>query len=87
MVREFGLDSPALTRLARIVRAADTARPDLAPQAEGLLAASLGLSRIFRNDLQQLDTGMLLYDAFYRWCRDGMDETHHWPNPAKKGLM
>lgn len=57
------------------------------PAFSGGAALALGLSPIFRNDLQQLDTGMLLYDAFYRWCRDGMDETHHWPNPAKKGLM
>ncbi|MCZ8183892.1 MAG: chromate resistance protein [Beijerinckiaceae bacterium] len=85
MVSEFGLGSPALLHLARIVRAADTARPELALQAEGLLAASLGLSRMFRDDLRQLEAGMLLYDAFYRWCRDGVEETHNWPNPGKKG--
>ena len=48
MVEEFGLAAlPALTHLARIVRGADTARPDLAPEAAGLLAASLGLSRMY----------------------------------------
>ena len=52
-----------LAHLARIVRGADTARPDLAPQAAGLLAASLGLSRMYRDDLAQLEAGMLLYDA------------------------
>jgi rhodanese-related sulfurtransferase len=84
MIEEFGLAIPALTRLATIVRAADTARLDLAPQAAGLLAASLGLSRMFRDDLAQLDAGMLLYDAFYRWCRDATEETHNWPSgPAK----
>jgi rhodanese-related sulfurtransferase len=84
MIEEFGLASPALLNLARIVRAADTGRPELAPQAEGLLAASLGLSRMFKDDLAQLDAGMMLYDAFYRWCRDAKDETHNWPNPGKK---
>ncbi|HRE19679.1 MAG TPA: sulfurtransferase/chromate resistance protein [Rhabdaerophilum sp.] len=84
MVHEFGLATPALARLASIVRAADIARPDLAPQAEGLLAASLGLSRMFRDDLAQLDAGMLLYDAFYRWCRDAVSETHNWPNPGAR---
>lgn len=78
MIEEFGLRSPALDRLAVIVRAADTARLELAPQAAGFLAASLGLSRMYRDDLQQLDAGMLLYDAFYRWCRDAVDETHTW---------
>jgi rhodanese-related sulfurtransferase len=79
MIEEFGLASPALDRLAEIVRAADTARLDLAPQAAGFLAASLGLSRMFKDDLAQLDAGMLLYDAFYRWCRDASEETHNWP--------
>lgn len=84
MIEEFGLASPALDRLATIVRAADTASLDLVPQAAGFLAASLGLSRMFRDDLAQLDAGMLLYDAFYRWCRDASEETHNWPSgPAK----
>ena len=84
MVDEFGLTSEPLLRLATIVRAADTARLDLAPEAAGLLAASLGLSRMYSNDLEQLEAGMLLYDAFYRWCRDATEETHNWPS-AKKG--
>ncbi len=83
MVQEFGLKSPAIDELAVIVRGADTARLDLAPQAAGLLAASLGLSRMFRDDLEQLEAGMLLYDAFYRWRRDAAEETHDWPGPMK----
>jgi rhodanese-related sulfurtransferase len=55
MLEEFGLRTSALDRLATIVRGADTARPDLAPEAAGLLAASLGLSRMFKDDLAQLD--------------------------------
>ena len=62
-----------------IVRAADTDRLDLVPEAAGLLAASLGLSRRYGDDLEQLDAGMLVYDAFYRWCRDATEETHNWP--------
>ena len=79
MLEEFGLHSPALDRLALIVRGADTARPDLAPEAPGLLAASLGLSRMYSDDLAQLAAGLALYDAFYRWCRDAIEETHNWP--------
>jgi hypothetical protein len=80
MVEEFGLATEPLLRLATIVRGADTARLDLAPQAAGLLAASLGLSRMYAEDLVQLEAGMGLYDAFYRWCRDATDETHNWPS-------
>ncbi|SFH31887.1 hypothetical protein SAMN04488020_1109 [Palleronia marisminoris] len=79
MLEELGLSLPALERLAIIVRGADTARLDLAPEAAGLLAASLGLSRMYSDDLEQLEAGMLLYDAFYRWARDATDETHNWP--------
>jgi rhodanese-related sulfurtransferase len=79
LLLELGLDVPALDRLATIVRGADTARPDLAPEAPGLLAASLGLSRMYADDLEQLEAGMALYDAFYRWCRDATGETHNWP--------
>jgi hypothetical protein len=84
MVEVFGLATPALLRLAQIVRAADTARLDLSPEAPGLLAASLGLSRMFDDDLAQLDAGMALYDAFYRWCRDATGETHNWPTNRAK---
>jgi rhodanese-related sulfurtransferase len=78
MLAEFQLDIPALTTLARIVRGADTNRLDLAPEAAGLLAVSLGLSRLHQNDLQQLEQGLLIYDALYRWARDAMDEKHDW---------
>lgn len=80
MVEELGLATEPLRQLATIVRAADTARLDLAPQAAGLLAASLGLSRMISDDLKQLAAGLTLYDAFYRWCRDATDETHNWPS-------
>jgi rhodanese-related sulfurtransferase len=79
MVADFGLSTPAMERLALVVRAADTDRHDLAPQAAGLLAVSVGLSRRFRDDLQQLEAGMGIYDALYRWARDGFDEGHDWP--------
>jgi rhodanese-related sulfurtransferase len=79
MIEEFGLATPPLLRLATMVRAADTGRLDLSPEAPGLLAASLGLSRMYDDDLEQLDAGILLYDAFYRWCRDATGETHNWP--------
>lgn len=79
MLVEFGLAIPALNRLATMIRGADTAQLDLAPEAAGLLAASLGLSRMYSDDLEQLEAGMLLYDAFYRWARDASDEIHNWP--------
>jgi rhodanese-related sulfurtransferase len=84
MVEEFGLATEPLLRMARIIRGADTNRLDLAPEAAGLLAVSLGLSRMHADDLAQLEAGMTLYDAFYRWCRDAADETHVHA-PARRG--
>ena len=79
MLAEFGLQSEPLLRLAQVVRAADTDRHDLSPQAAGLLAISVGLSRQYRDDLDQLAAGLSLYDALYRWARDGFEEGHDWP--------
>lgn len=83
MIEEFGISHDALERLAVIVRGADTNRHDLAPEAAGLLAASLGLSRMHRDDLKQLEAGLMLYDAFYRWARDATGEAHDWPAASK----
>jgi rhodanese-related sulfurtransferase len=77
----YRLKDPALDELALIVRGADTNKLELAPQAPGLAALSLGLSRNFKDDHQMLEHGMVMYDALYAWCRDGKDEVHTW-NPA-----
>jgi rhodanese-related sulfurtransferase len=88
MVEELGLAGlPALERLALIVRGADTAHPEIAPQAAGLLAISLGLSRMYADDHEQLEAGMLVYDALYRWCRDAVDETHDWVSHVPKARV
>jgi hypothetical protein len=85
MIEEFGLVSiDPLKQLAVIVRGADTARPEIAPQAAGLLALSLGLSRMYSDDMEQLEAGMPVYDALYRWCRDAVDETHDWVSHTPK---
>lgn len=79
MLQLMGLRTEPLGRMATVIRAADTNRHDLSPQAAGLLAISVGLSRQYRDDLAQLDAGMAIYDALYRWARDGTDEGHDWP--------
>ncbi len=78
LLDDFALRTEALDRLAGVIRGADTDRHDLAPQAAGLLAVSVGLSRQYRDDLSQLEAGMVLYDALYRWARDGFEEGHDW---------
>jgi rhodanese-related sulfurtransferase len=80
-LKHYRLADPALEQLALIVRGADTARLDLAPQASGLAAISLGLSRNFADDHEMLKAGMVMYDALYAWCKSGQEEVHTW-NPG-----
>jgi len=68
-IEQFNLRDPALDRLARIVRAADTHRLDLAPEAAGLLAISTGLGKTIADDHALLEQGMAVYDALYAACR------------------
>jgi rhodanese-related sulfurtransferase len=83
MLNEFGVMTKPLQHMARIIRAADLGTLPDVPEAAGLLAISLGLSRQFSDDLKQLDAGMIVYDALYRWCRDATEETHNWPSSSK----
>lgn len=69
IVRGFDIHDPALDRVATIVRGADTGRHDLAPECDGLFAISRGLSDNFSDDHEQLEHGMVMYDALYSWCR------------------
>ena len=82
ILRKYGLSDPALQEIAIIVRGADTEHLELAPQAAGLLAISLGLSRNFADDHEQLAHGLVLYDALYAWARFVRDERHTW-NPQR----
>jgi len=68
-LKHYHLTDPALQQLAVIVRGADTHKLDLAPQAPGLAAISLGLSRNFGDDHEMLGHGMVMYDALYAWCK------------------
>ncbi len=80
-LKAYRLGEPALDQLAIIVRGADTGCLQLAPQAAGLLAVSLGLSRLYKDDHEMLEHGMVVYDALYAWCKGGKEDTHTW-NPS-----
>lgn len=83
LLKRYSLNDPALDSLALIVRGADTARMDLAPQCAGLLAISLGLSQLYSDDHEQLRHGFVVYDALYAWASRVRNETHSW-NPQRK---
>ena len=83
-IAEYNLTDPALHILTVIVRGADTARPDLAPQAAGLHAISLGLSENCADDHEMLEHGLVIYDALYTWCRSLQGELHNWTPASGK---
>lgn len=73
----FGLASEAgLSKMAPIIRAADRSKCDTVPEASGLHAMSVGLSHLIKDDNTLLETGMMLYDALYKWARDHYEEQH-----------
>jgi hypothetical protein len=77
-IERFRLDDAGLTALAPIVRGADTDRHGMAPEAAGLHAVSLGLSRMFADDHALLAQGMVVYDALYAWATGAKGERHTW---------
>jgi rhodanese-related sulfurtransferase len=77
LMADFKLNDPVLADLAVIVRGADTGKPDLTPQSAGLLAISLGLSELYRNDHDMLAHGMVTYDALYAWLKSARAEIHN----------
>jgi hypothetical protein len=81
IIKKHRITDPAILLIATIVRGADTDSFELAPQSAGLWAISAGLSYNYKNDLEQLDVGMKLYDALYSWAKYVQDERHTW-NPS-----
>ncbi len=80
-IKAFEIDSPALNRIANIVRAADTDTLEQSPHAAGLLAISLGYSRMIADDHAMLDAMMPVYDVLYEWAisvENKSVERHNW---------
>jgi hypothetical protein len=77
-IKKYHLTDPALERLAKIVRGADTDRNDLAAECSGLLAITLGLGENFQDDHELIHQGFVMYDALYRWSQSLTEERHGW---------
>jgi hypothetical protein len=68
---KYGLEDPALVRMAAIVHGADVeADSDRTPQSAGLKAIAMGFRSVYgERDAEKLEAEMGLYDALYEWCR------------------
>jgi hypothetical protein len=70
LIEEYGIDDPALKRLARIVHGADVAEDrDVTLESRGLLAIAEGFHYLDLPDKRQLELSLPVYDALYAWCR------------------
>ncbi len=69
VILKYGLTAPGLAELALIVRGADTAAKDLAPEARGLEAIAEGFRSVGKDDHDILRLEFPVYDALYAYCR------------------
>jgi hypothetical protein len=69
IIEKYKLNDPALLELAKIVRAADTNRTDIAPESIGLEAIAAGSMMIANDDHEAIEKQAYLYDALYAYCR------------------
>jgi len=86
-IRKHHLKDVALDRIAAIVRGADTDRHDFAPQASGLSAIFLGLSKNIPDDYELLELGMKIYDGLYTWAKYLHKKKHTEDAPAEQILL
>lgn len=70
LVEEFGIEDPAVHRLARIVHGADMqGEVHAAPESAGLLAIAEGFGHVEADDQKLLALELPVYDALYEWAR------------------
>jgi hypothetical protein len=69
IIHKYQLSDPALLKLARIVRGADTPAKDLTPESRGLEAIAGGFQRAFADAHAQLAAELPVYDALYAYCQ------------------
>ena len=68
---KYGLDDPALARLAQVVHGADIkADRDICPEARGLNAIANGFALVHgEDDHEKIRLETPMYDALYAWCQ------------------
>jgi len=86
-IKKHQLKSPALERIAAIVRGADTDRHDFAPQSAGLEAIFSGLAYNSTDDQDLLAFGMRIYDGLYSWAQHLYQKKHSQTGTAEQMLL
>lgn len=86
-IKKHKLEDDALSRIAAIVRGADTDRHDFAPQAAGLEAIFSGLSHKILDDQELLSLGLTIYDGLYIWAKKLYNLKHTQAGPVEQLLL
>jgi hypothetical protein len=69
LVEKYKIEDLAVLELAKIVRAADTDRAEIAPESAGLDAVMTGISIVAENDHEAMKKAEIVYNALYTNCR------------------
>jgi hypothetical protein len=68
IVEKYKIKDPVVLEVAKIVRSADTDKPD-PPEAAGLDAMMTGISMAAKDDHEAIAKAAPVYDAFYTFCK------------------
>jgi len=69
IIEKYKLTDPALLELAKIVRAADADKMDLAPESVGLEAIASGSMILAKDDHEAVEKQAYIYDSLYANCK------------------
>jgi len=69
IVEKYKIKDLAVLELAKIVRAADTDKMEMAPEAAGLEAIMTGFGVVSKDDYETIAKASPVYDAFYTNCK------------------
>ena len=69
IIEKYNLKDPALLELAKIVRAADTNKKEIAAEAIGLEAIAEGFRQTTKDDFDNMSKQFYVYDALYAYCK------------------
>jgi hypothetical protein len=69
ILEKYKITDPAVLEVAKIVRAADTDKMGMAPEAAGLEAIMNGFGIVARDDYEAIAKASPVYDALYIHCK------------------
>jgi hypothetical protein len=69
IIEKYKIKDPAVLELAKIVRAADTDKMEMAPEAAGMEAIMTGFDIVSKDDYETIAKASPVYDALYTNCK------------------